>query len=370
MQLSKVKIPKGRLRAVNPDAVETIAESMSRLGQLSPIVVLPDGTLIAGHHRVQAAKRLGWDEIDAVVRADDDEIVRLMEIDENLARNELSVLERAEFVARRRSILESNGDGEKFAENVAKATGRSKRSVEHDQRIGTLPDAIRDLIRGTSIADSTRGLLALARTDAAELTRIATLPEADAREAILAIVDEAEERHRNKSNGKRRNNPDNAPADGTEAPNEAPTKGRKGDGGGVDGGDLGGLGGGAGATLPSPPAGLITAAEWLQWGIDASAPPEARMICAEVGRWLEAVARAVGQLLIGTDEGDGAEVEAPEATDEGDGAEVEAPEGDGAEVEAPEGDGAEVEAHEAPEGDGITPPDAPRRRRVRRKTSQ
>jgi ParB-like chromosome segregation protein Spo0J len=45
---------------------------MAVVGQLQPIVVCEDGRLIAGAHRLAAAKRLLWSEIRAESTEDDD----------------------------------------------------------------------------------------------------------------------------------------------------------------------------------------------------------------------------------------------------------------------------------------------------------
>ena len=47
-----------------------LAEDMETHGLRHPVEVLPDGTIVAGYQRVRAARRLGWREIDAVVRLD------------------------------------------------------------------------------------------------------------------------------------------------------------------------------------------------------------------------------------------------------------------------------------------------------------
>jgi ParB-like chromosome segregation protein Spo0J len=93
-----------RLRPLNDATVERLVESMARLGQLQPITVYsPDNhrvVLIAGHHRLEAARRLEWDEIDCVF-VDGDEIDRqLREVAENLHRAELTALERDEHIAK------------------------------------------------------------------------------------------------------------------------------------------------------------------------------------------------------------------------------------------------------------------------------
>ncbi len=63
--------------------------------------------LMAGAHRLEAAKRLGWDTIPARVWADvNDNWASLMEIDDNLAGADLSALELSVFLAERKRVYE------------------------------------------------------------------------------------------------------------------------------------------------------------------------------------------------------------------------------------------------------------------------
>ena len=60
--------------------VAAIAESLSRWGQVKPIVVSSDGQILAGNHTHAAAVTLGWTEIAAVslpVHSEDVEAVAL-----------------------------------------------------------------------------------------------------------------------------------------------------------------------------------------------------------------------------------------------------------------------------------------------------
>lgn len=51
----------------HPDKnLDTIARSLSRFGQRKPIVVTPEGIVVAGNGTLQAARSLGWDEIATV----------------------------------------------------------------------------------------------------------------------------------------------------------------------------------------------------------------------------------------------------------------------------------------------------------------
>lgn len=66
IQIFQIKVNE-RLREANPEAVSKMADSISSIGLLNPITVDKDYTLIAGLHRLEAAKRLGWTEVECNV---------------------------------------------------------------------------------------------------------------------------------------------------------------------------------------------------------------------------------------------------------------------------------------------------------------
>src|SRR5215467_8213213 len=68
-----------------------LAVSMAELGLLHPVVIRPDGTLIAGERRLRAAALLGWAEIPATV-VDLDNIAR-GEFAENAIRKDFTLSE-------------------------------------------------------------------------------------------------------------------------------------------------------------------------------------------------------------------------------------------------------------------------------------
>src|SRR5215510_2358776 len=54
-----------------PDAeLRALAEDMRANKQKDPVEILPDGTVLAGHQRIRAARLLGWAEVDVVIRHD------------------------------------------------------------------------------------------------------------------------------------------------------------------------------------------------------------------------------------------------------------------------------------------------------------
>ena len=68
--------------------LDALVASMDEIGLLHPVVVHPDGTLIAGQRRLRAAERLGWSDVPVTV-VDVDEIVR-GEVAENTHRKDLT----------------------------------------------------------------------------------------------------------------------------------------------------------------------------------------------------------------------------------------------------------------------------------------
>ena len=81
--------------------VTALSESLRKHGLLNPIVVTDENELIAGHRRLQAAKKLGWARIPARVISEEDEADLVeMEIDENTQRKDLTSDELAEAYIR------------------------------------------------------------------------------------------------------------------------------------------------------------------------------------------------------------------------------------------------------------------------------
>lgn len=103
---------KGRLRPVSEAGVAALMASIDETGVMKDAIHVrqkKNGTLalIAGGHRLEAAKRLGWAEIEAKVWADvTDDWSRLMEIDDNIAGAELNPLDTALFLAERKRVYE------------------------------------------------------------------------------------------------------------------------------------------------------------------------------------------------------------------------------------------------------------------------
>jgi len=174
-----------RKRKLNEDKVKELAESMNLLGQLEPITITKDNVLIAGWHRLEAAKLLGWDEIKAELFDGNEIECELAEIDENLMRNDLTILEQGEHLARRQELIgrnvgryaKSNGSTVlplKTTAEIAKDIGLSETSAQRRmQAARNIVPEVKEAIRNTEIANSTTQLLQLARLSPAEQIEVA-----------------------------------------------------------------------------------------------------------------------------------------------------------------------------------------------------
>lgn len=154
-----------RIRSVNSDKVSALRSSMELVGLLNPITVgrttgVRDGRavdvypLIGGLHRLEAAKVLGWDEIEATITDLTGPAAVIAECDENLCGTNLTPAERALFTKRRKAAYEAlhpetvhGGDRkssrkvcdlnqDRFTSDTAAKTGRSERSIQQDAERG------------------------------------------------------------------------------------------------------------------------------------------------------------------------------------------------------------------------------------------
>lgn len=187
-------------RPLTGGSVDALAASIGSIGLIQPITVRPiakyrDGRsytahkIVAGHHRVAAARKLGWSEIEAFVLPDGATPLdaELIEIDENLCRAELTPAQRSVAIKRRKEIWEALHPGDKggktvatlggpqrigFAADTAKVSGMSKPSInQHLARAESLGDDLEE-IAGTSLD---KGV---------ELDALAKMPEPERRELI------------------------------------------------------------------------------------------------------------------------------------------------------------------------------------------
>ena len=143
IDVDDVDVP-SRRRAIRQATVDQLADSMGQIGLQSPICIWsPDNytaDLIAGHHRLLAAKKLGWQKIACFYINKISDVDReLWEIDENLIRADLSPAENDDHLRRRKELFEIKGGAIRatpggkqqvgFASETAAKTGQHKSMI-------------------------------------------------------------------------------------------------------------------------------------------------------------------------------------------------------------------------------------------------
>ena len=99
MELGRIIIRK-RVRQ-NLGDLASLMDSLRRHGLLNPVVINSKNELIAGHRRMESAKRLGWSVIEVrIIDTEDKADLVEMEIEENTQRKNLTTDELAEAYLR------------------------------------------------------------------------------------------------------------------------------------------------------------------------------------------------------------------------------------------------------------------------------
>lgn len=110
-QISIEKIqynPRRRIRTDLGD-LSPLKESMSKYGQLHPIILTSDYELLAGQRRLESAKQLGWKEIKAFIIDTSNNLEKFeIEVEENIARKDFTIQELERMLERKRELLERN----------------------------------------------------------------------------------------------------------------------------------------------------------------------------------------------------------------------------------------------------------------------
>lgn len=152
-----------RHRALSSDAVTRLSSSMADIGLRQPITVrivdemVFDGeltagvpVLVAGQHRLAAAKDLGWSHVDCVQIDDSALSAELWEIAENLHRFDLTKEQRDEHIRRYAELLVTKASlvPQDAAATEVRADGRRK-GPQHQKGVA------RQIADATGLSDDT-----------------------------------------------------------------------------------------------------------------------------------------------------------------------------------------------------------------------
>jgi ParB-like chromosome segregation protein Spo0J len=183
VRIADIAIPE-KCRSINEKALEALGHSMNQIGLRTPISVrvINEGfRLVAGRHRLEAAKKLGWKRIDAIVMRGDKFDRRIWHNAENLDRADLTVLERAEAVAQRakdeakkaKKAAQNGHPGgrqphDKGVSKAAKAIGVSRDNVRRSNTIAAISSAAKEAAKDAGLTDNEAALLKVAKEQTPE----------------------------------------------------------------------------------------------------------------------------------------------------------------------------------------------------------
>jgi len=153
IKISEVKINGQARRSTDENKVRELANSIKEIGLLNPITITSDKKLVAGLHRIKAFQLLNREEIPySIIEIQDSLRIELAEIDENLIRNEITVLDQCNLFADRDRILSELGQKKpnhrpekgansaplKTTKEIAKELGVSERTLQERKQITML----------------------------------------------------------------------------------------------------------------------------------------------------------------------------------------------------------------------------------------
>lgn len=131
----------------DPSKIQSLANSIKQDGLMQPIVVRPSETdenqyeLIAGERRWRAAQQAGLDHVPALIRQIDDEKAAELALIENLQREDLNAIEKAEAF---QHLADQFG---LTHTQIAERVGLERSSVSNLLRLLDLSGFVRDLVR-------------------------------------------------------------------------------------------------------------------------------------------------------------------------------------------------------------------------------
>jgi ParB family chromosome partitioning protein len=172
LAIDDIAIPSGR-REINQAAVKRLADSIDQIGLRHPITVrrfADKYTLVAGLHRIEAHKKLGLEHIPACIVSMSKAEARMWEIAENLHREDLTKLERAEQIEEWRKLAaqlvqqdQHGGHNTRGQTATAEALGVSHTEVQRAEKIAHITDEAKEAAVEAGIDDNQSKLLEVAR---------------------------------------------------------------------------------------------------------------------------------------------------------------------------------------------------------------
>ncbi|MAT73909.1 hypothetical protein CMK14_01980, partial [Candidatus Poribacteria bacterium] len=143
-----------------------------------PIVIDAKNNLLSGHHRLEAHRKLGRESIECKQVSLSELENELVQIDENLINNELTIIEKSEHLIKRESILEQLGLRSEIGENqytsrggvnlvttktLSDQLGIAERKYQRIKQVHKIDPDAREILKETDVSNNLNGLLLIER---------------------------------------------------------------------------------------------------------------------------------------------------------------------------------------------------------------
>lgn len=173
----------GKRRPLNEKKVRALCASIKEIGLQTPITahkVKNKLVLVAGAHRLEAVKRLGWSSIPCVVVPYDKTVNRIWQLSENFYRAELSALDRAETIEELRPLVQEKRRVEQVAppggrqpkdlgiNETAKVLGITRDEVRRGKTIAAIEPKVKARVRELDLDDNQQALLHIGKQPTAD----------------------------------------------------------------------------------------------------------------------------------------------------------------------------------------------------------
>jgi len=174
--VDNISLPPFQIREeIDEEHVEELKESFEKDGQWNPIIVCPSGDgeyeVVSGAHRLEAARRLSWEEMNATVKDLSDEDARGLAVKTNRMQKEMKDEEIGELC---KELYTEYGLSE---EEIGDITGMAARTVQDKiTLVMDLEDSVYEMVKNGDLAGR-KGLV------------IAQLPKEDQPEFAEMVVE-------------------------------------------------------------------------------------------------------------------------------------------------------------------------------------
>jgi len=152
ISLDLIDEPKGVIRMdIDPGGIEELAQSISEIGLLQPILVAIDGDrfeLVFGHRRWLACEKLGLSSIRSIVREMSQSEIGIARATENISRADLTPIEEAAIYKNLIDIYSLS------LEQVAQKMGKSAGTIKRRMDLLKMPPPLQKAVHSKQISIS------------------------------------------------------------------------------------------------------------------------------------------------------------------------------------------------------------------------